>query len=67
MKLHSKLKQHLHHEEVEVEPYFISGLLTGIDQEMKEVQFFLATLRNQIFFMEMLASTRTMTRFSFAT
>lgn len=43
MKIHSKLKQHLRDEEVEVEPYFISGLLTGINQEMKEVQVKLKT------------------------
>ena len=43
VKLHSELKQYLRDEEVEVEPYFISGFLTRIDLEKKEVQVKLKT------------------------
>ena len=48
MKPHSKLKKYLHGEEVEVKPYFISGFLTGIEQEKKEVQIKLKTGRHLV-------------------
>ena len=46
VKLHSKLKEFLRDEEVEVKPYFISGFLTGIDLEKIEVQVKLITGRH---------------------
>lgn len=48
MKPHSKLKEYLHGEEVEVEPYFISGFLTRIEQENKKVQIKLITGRHLV-------------------
>ncbi len=42
-KLHSELKPYLFDGAVEVETYFISGFLTGIDLEKKEVQVKLKT------------------------
>ena len=48
MKPHSILKEYLHGEEVKVQSYFISGFLTGIEQEKKEVQIKLITGRHLV-------------------